>query len=133
MKTITAAGVALALMAGTSAMAQTVKYDTKIAEAAAKKAAEKLGDIRGSINYDKKTDLVTRENMVKKPDQTSFLPETFLEAPKQDVKLPPMTSIIRDIFPGVDMTITGSINGQEVTISEKIIWEKFDRDGNLIK
>jgi len=133
MKTFTVASIALALITSTSAIAQTAKYDMKIAEAAAKKAAEKLGDIRGSIDYDKETDLVTPKDLVKKSDQTSFLPETFLEPPKQDVKLPPMTSIIQGIVPGVDMTLTGSINGQKIKTTNKIIWEKFDRYGNPIK
>lgn len=126
MKKVTAASVALVLMTSTSALAQSVKYDVNIAKAAAEKAAEKIGDIRGLIDYDQVPDLVTKEDLKEKPISTSFLPAKSI--PSENA-LPPMTSL----FPGLDMTVTGSINGRKVRIVEKIIWEKFDRYGNLIK
>ncbi len=126
MKKVTAASLAMVLMTGTSALAQTVKYDENIAKAAAEKAAEKIGDIRGFISYDQVPNLVTKEDMIEKPVNTSFFPAI---RDKDINALPPMTSV----FPGVDMTVTGSINGRKVKIVEKIIWEKFDRYGNLIK
>jgi hypothetical protein len=126
MKKVTAASVAMVLMTSSSALAQTVKYDENIAKAAAEKAAEKVGDIRGLINFDQVPDLVTKEDLAEKPVNTSFFPSL------RDINknaLPPMTSI----FPDIDMTVTGSINGRKVKIVEKVIWEKFDRNGNPIK
>lgn len=126
MKKVTAAGIAMVLMTGTSTLAQSVKYDANIAKAAAQKAAEKIGELHDTIGYDQVPDLVTKEDLNKKSINTSFFPG--LKEAKENA-LPPMTSI----FPGLDTTVTGSINGKKVKIVEKIIWEKFDRYGNPIK
>ncbi len=126
MKKVTTAGVALALMTSTSVLAQTAKYDVNIAKAAAEKAAEKIGEIRGRIDYDQVTDIVRKEDLAEKPINTSFLPDSTI--PKEQ-PLPPMTSLV----PGLDLTVTGSINGQKVKIVERIVWDKFDRYGNPIK
>lgn len=120
MKKVTAASIALALMAGTSAVAQTVQYDTTIAKAAAKKAAEKIGDMRGSIDYNQVPDLVTRDDLIDKPSQTSFLPQEEKNA------LPPISKII----PNVDMTVTGSIQSSAPSV---LVWDRFDKYGNPIK
>ncbi len=122
MKKVTVAGVALILMTSTSALAQSAKFDDKIAKA----AAEKIADIRGSINYDKAPDMVTKENLAIKPINTSFLPKN---TESKENTLPPMTSLIQDL----DLTVAGSINNQQPKIAEKIIWDKFDRYGNPIK
>lgn len=121
MKKFTVAGVAIALMASTSSLAQTVKYDVSIAKAAAAKAAEKIGDIRGSIDYDQEPDMVTKQDLVDKELNTSFFP-----MPTKD-SLPPISFLPN----GVDLRTTGSI--QKKKYKTKIVWDKFDRDGNLIK
>ena len=99
MKKVTAASIALAMMTSTSAIAQEVKHDTKIAKAAAAKAAEKIGDIRETINYEQVPDLVTKEDMNDKAVNTSFLPN--ISEQKQN-SLPPLTSLV----PELDMTVT---------------------------
>jgi len=126
MKKVTAASIALAMMTSTSAIAQEVKHDTKIAKAAAAKAAEKIGDIRKTINYEQVPDLVTKEDMNDKAVNTSFLPN--ISEQKQN-SLPPLTSLV----PELDMTVTGSIDGKKVVQKTIIIWDKFDRYGNPIK
>ena len=126
MKKVTAASIALAMMTSTSAIAQEVKHDTKIAKAAAAKAAEKIGDIRETINYEQVPDLVTKEDMNDKAVNTSFLPN--ISEQKQN-SLPPLTSLV----PELDMTVTGSIDGKKVVQKTIIIWDKFDRYGNPIK
>lgn len=113
-------GFAIALMTSTSALAQSVKYDEKIAKAAAEKAAEKIGDIRGTIGYDQIPDMVTKEDLVDSEVNTSFLP-----APSKS--LPPVSYLPK----GIDLRTTGSI--QKTRHKPKVIWEKFDRDGNPIK
>lgn len=120
MKKFTAASVAIALMTSTSALAQTVKYDVSIAKAAAAKAAEKIGDIRGTIGYDQIPDMVTKEDLVDKQVNTSFLP-----APSKS--LPPISYLPN----GIDLRTTGSI--QKTRHKPEVIWEKFDRNGNPIK
>ena len=113
-------GFAIALMTSTSALAQTVKYDEKIAKAAAAKAAEKIGDIRGTIGYDQVPDMVTREDLVDSEVNTSFLPAS-------SKSLPPVSFLPN----GIDLTTTGSI--QKANEKSVVIWEKFDRYGNPIK
>lgn len=121
MKKAILAGLAFALMTSTSALAQSVKYDQTIAKAAAAKAAEKIGDMRGAIKLGQKPDMVTKEDLIVKPVNTSFLP-----SPKKK-SLPPVS-----FFPaGVDLTTTGSI--PKARPKPRIIWEKFDRYGNPIK
>ena len=120
MNKFTVAGVAIALMTSTSALAQSVKYDETVAKAAAAKAAEKIDDIRGTIGYDQAPEMVTKEDLVDKQVNTSFLP-----APSKS--LPPISFLPN----GIDLTTTGSI--QKTTRKTRVIWEKFDRYGNPIK
>lgn len=126
MRKISAASLAIAMMTSTSVLAQTVKYDETVAKAAAAKAAEKIGDIRGTIGYDETPDIVTKEDLKDTPVNTSFLPQPSTE--KQS-GLPPMTSNAY----GVDLTTTGSISVREPGVQRRVIWEKFDRYGNPIK
>ena len=126
MNKVTVTGLAIALMTTTSALAQTAKFDESIAKAAAAKAAEKIGEIRGSIDYDQVPDMVRKEDLLDKPVNTSFLPQT---TKPNEAALPPMTSVT----PGVDLTVTGSIRAPRPKYKEIIVWEKFDRYGNPIK
>ncbi len=129
MKKVTAASIALALMASTSVAAQTVKYDTTIAKAAAAKAAEKLGKIRGSIDYDQVPDMVTLETLKAQDNKVSSIPDYNIPTePKEDTLLS-----ITSIFPSLDKTVTGSIQTRKSSIKRKVIWEKFDRYGNPIE
>ncbi len=122
MKKVTLAGLAIALMTSTSALAQEVKFDETIAKAAAAKAGEKLGALRKRIDYDQTPEMVTKEDLKKKPVNTSYLPQP---EETNDNSLPPMTSLKF----GIDLTTTGSIRYPKA----KITWEKFDRYGNPIK
>ncbi len=125
MKRVTVTGIALALMTGSSALAQTAKFDQSVAKAAARKAAEKVGEIRNSINYDQKPEMVKEKDLKEKNVNTSFLPPI----PDSNKKtLPPMTSV----NPHLDMTFTGSIAQPKKVVKPRIIWEKFDRYGNPI-
>lgn len=126
MNKVTITGFALALMTSSSALAQTAKYDESIAKAAASKAAEKIGKMRGAISYDVKPDMVTKADLVKKKINTSFLPKR--QSPKE-ASLPPMTSNHHS----VDLTVTGSIQTQKPASQKILYWEKFDRYGNPIK
>jgi len=126
MRKISAASLAIAMMTSTSVLAQTAQYDETIAKAAAAKAAEKIGDIRGTISYDETPDIVTIEHLKNKPLNTSFLPQP---STVEQNGLPPMTSNAY----GVDLTTTGSISVREPGLKNKIVWEKFDRYGNPIK
>ncbi len=126
MNKVTITSFALALMTSSSALAQTAKYDENIARAAASKAAEKVGKMRGSISFEKNPKMVTKADLVKKKINTSFLPQK--QAPKEN-SLPPMTSNNHS----VDLTVTGSIQTQKPAGQKILYWEKFDRYGNPIK
>lgn len=127
MKKVSAASIALLLMTSTSSFAQTAKYDTKIAKAAADKVAEKIGDIRKLINYDQIPNMVTKEDLKEtKPINTSFLPRASSEA---ESALPPVSSLA----PEIDYTVTGSIKKSNTQHAPRVIWDKFDRYGNLIE
>src|SRR6056297_1881423 len=56
-------GVAVAQDVSTQNIRTQVKYDKKIAEAARKRAAEKVGDLRGGLSSDDLTTLVQKDDL----------------------------------------------------------------------
>lgn len=119
-------GASVLLIATGFALANETKFDRSVGEAAARIAASKLGDIRGTIDHDTVPFLVTRKLLHKQDAQTSLLPRPAWVPPKRDSDaLPPM---VQNGTFGIDRTMTGSIKRQP----DRIIWEKFDSDGNPI-
>lgn len=128
MRKVTATGLALVLMTSSSAIAQTAQYDSKIAKAAADRVAEKMGDIRPSIDKNQKPAMVTREDLKKKKVNTSYLPDN---SKAFEQKLSPVSSN-RNV-PEIDYTVTGSISRTSRPASPRVVWERFDRYGNPIE
>jgi hypothetical protein len=128
MNKVTAASIALLLMASTSGMAQTVKFDSKVAKAAAKKVAEKIGETRKAFDYDEKPEMVAPKKLKNKSINTSYLPEPT-STPKKALR--PITN--NQHTPGIDYTTTSSINRIVPRHAPKVIWERFDRYGNPIE
>ena len=130
MKKVTAASIALTLMASTAAVSQETKFDKNISDAAAKRAAERIGDIRGSIDYDQKAEMVTREHLEEKQEakRVSLIPDYVWYPEKANI----FTRLIAQI-PGIDLTVTGSVDDEDVQIERKLVWDKFDAEGNPIK
>lgn len=128
MNKVTAASIALLLMASTSGMAQTAKFDSKVAKAAAKKVAEKIGETRKAFEYNEKPEMVTPKKLKNKSINTSYLPEPA-SAPKKSLR--PITN--NEHAPGIDYTTTSSINRIIPRHKPKVIWDRFDRYGNLIE
>ncbi|MEM9278064.1 MAG: hypothetical protein AAGA76_05790 [Pseudomonadota bacterium] len=122
-------GASILLIATGFALAGEVKFDRNIEAAAAKIAAEKLGDIRGSINHDEVPFMITDKLLKKEQKETNLLPRPAWIPPKGEKKLPPLVS---NILSDIDYTLTGSINGQQVRKSNRIKWDKFDRYGSPI-
>ena len=119
-------------LVGNYVNAETPKHDEKVAEAAAKKAAAKIGTIRGTIDHDKAPQLVTPSTLEKKSTETSLLPRPAWVPVPGKKALPPMVS--NNEF-GIDHTMTGSIgknSDQTIVTKPESGWEKFDRYGNLI-
>ncbi|MGI9352598.1 MAG: hypothetical protein ACR2O3_13625 [Rhizobiaceae bacterium] len=122
-------GASALLIATGFALAGEARFDRKLEAAAAKIAAEKLGEIRGSIDHDKIPLIITQKLLRKEEAQSSLLPRPSWVAPKGETALPPMVSNLLSKF---DYTITGSINGRAGKQSQRIIWDRFDRHGNPI-
>ncbi len=122
-------GVSILLIATGFAIAGEVKHDRSIEAAAARIAAQKLGDIRGPINYDDLPFMVTRKLLIKEDDQISILPRPAWVPPEGENALPPMVS---NFIPGLDYTLTGSINGRKISRTSRTKWDRFDSNGNPI-
>lgn len=122
-------GASILFIATGFALASEKTHDRSIEMAAAKIAAQKLGDIRGSISHDVHPFMVTAELLKKERKQSSLLPRPSWVPPKAGNTLPPMVS---NKLSELDYTLTGSINGKPVKQSNKVVWEKFDRYGNPI-
>ncbi|MEM9329832.1 MAG: hypothetical protein AAGA53_00815 [Pseudomonadota bacterium] len=127
---IVTTGASILMIATGFALASEVRIDRNVEAAAAKIAAEKLGDIRGSINHDDVPFMVTRKLLKKEEEQSSLLPRPAWVPPKGKKVLPPLVS---NILSELDYTFTGSVNGQPVKQQNRIVWDKFDRYGNPIK
>jgi len=123
-------GASILLIASGFAIAGEVKHDRTIEAAAAKIAAKKVGDIRGSIDYDDVPFLVTRKLLVKEEAHTSLLPRPAWIPPEGEEALPPMVS---NFLADLDYTLTGSITGRKTKSTRRIIWDRFDADGNPIE
>ena len=121
MKIIIATSVTIALTMSTAVLAQTIFYNDKLPE-----SANQISDIRLSIDFNDTLHLVTKKNKIAQPNITNLFP-TYI------VSLFDALSSVTSIMPVIDNTITGSIVKKKYQPKEKIIWEKFDRYGNLIK
>lgn len=109
------------------------KFDQKIARAAADKAAQRIGTIRGTINHDENPHLVTPANLEKPASEQSLVPRPAWVPLEDDKTLPPLVQ--NDAF-GLDRTLTGSIGKKKlpsIDSSPKLQWERFDHLGRLIK
>ena len=123
-------GASILLIASGFAIAGEVKHDRTIEAAAAKIAARKVGDIRGPIDYDEHPFLVTRKLLVKEDSRISLLPRPAWIPPKGEEALPPMVS---NFLPDLDYTLTGSIGSKKIKRTRRVIWDRFDADGNPIE
>lgn len=111
--------MALLISFGVCAQAQAQeigRYDKKIEKAAAKRAAEKLGSLRGLILTDDENVFIKEQDLQPKPRQETMLfPSPYRKAWEREPgmeALPPMVNADQ-----LDPFVTGSIS-------------KFDSDGN---
>ena len=119
-------GASVLLIATGFALAGEARFDRKLEAAAAKIAAEKLGEIRGSIDHDETPLIITQKLLRKEASQRSLLPRPSWVPPKGEKALPPMVTNLLSKF---DYIITGSTNGQADRQTDRIIWDRFDRHG----
>jgi len=125
-RVISAAICALTLSA-THSLAEVQKYDRSVEAAAAKIAAEKLGELRPTIGYDQQPDFV-KGRAAKKPEQKSELRKPSWVREAEENTLPPITNATQ----GIDETVTGSINLSERKAWKRTYWDRFDQYGNPI-
>ncbi|MEM7215104.1 MAG: hypothetical protein AAF423_06130 [Pseudomonadota bacterium] len=125
-KIITTGGSILLIATG-FALANEGRYDQSIADAAAKIAAGKVGELRGSIDYDEIPFMITNKLLKKEDEQANLLPEPTWVPPAKDSEFPPIVSNFLD---EIDYTLTGSVDRNTANRSKRIVWEKFDRYGN---
>ncbi len=120
-------------MACGSTFATEVQYDKSVAEAAAKQAAEKIGAIRPSIDYDKEPSITETKPEVEKKvleEETSEIEsQRITELNADDVQAGDKTNNEQT---AIDYRPTGSIKAQTPEYKTTVVWEKFDADGNLI-
>jgi len=132
-KTTTA--MALVLMTSGTVFAEDAKYDKSIEAAAIEKAAQKIGQPRPTIGFTDKPKIITKQDLVNAAaKRSSLVPAKSWEPPKADPNANPRISgiIEQNLISGLDMTTTAGITKSGAKITPKIIWEKFDRDGNPI-
>lgn len=125
----TTAGIALALMATGSVIAEEPKFDKKIAKASLEKAKAEIGGletIRGSFGYDQKPAITVQEDIEKTEPKTSLFSIT---PAGENKKLPPV--VFNDIA-GLDYTITGAVPKKAAPVREKMYWEVFNSQGRKI-
>ena len=109
------------------------KFDTKIAQAAANKAAQKIGTIRGTISHDERPKLVTHSNLEKPSAEKSLIPRPAQVPVKERNALPPL---VQNNEFGIDATMTGSVKKNSlppVNADPKLQWDRFNHLGRLIK
>ena len=123
-------GASILFIATGFALAGESRHDRTIEMAAAKIAAQKLGEIRASISHDMRPFMVTAELLEKERKETSLLPRPAWVPPEGSKSLPPMVSNEQS---ELDYTLTGSIKDKSAKNQSRIIWEKFDRYGNPIE
>jgi len=102
------------------------RYDKSIEKAAAKRAGEKIGSLRGLILADSKSNFVTRDDLIEKPKESvMFEPSAHRKAwqPEPGTKaLPPMVMLEK-----VDPFVTGRVGKFD---GQKFDSQKFDSLGN---
>ncbi len=132
--TIISASFFLALSSITFADDYQVRTDKSIEASAAARAAERIGDIRGTISYDQVPALMTPSDlepkMPKAERQSDLSPRPSWVPPEKDAEaLPPL--VTRDHIEGLDQTLTGSIK-RSPSKRRNFEWDIFDKDGNRI-
>jgi hypothetical protein len=126
----TGTALALVLLAANAAQASDDKYDRNIEAIVIAKAAEQVGEIRRSIDWDQPAAMVTRKQLLKAAaKETSLTPAKVWIPPKPENALPPM---VMQEMPGLDHTPTASIPDSARQKEPKVFWEKFDSRGNPI-
>jgi len=116
-----------------SAFASEVQYDKSVAEAAAKKAAEKVGDIRPSIDYDQVPGITKSEDI--KPQSSSGFDSKKYENTTNDSQRITSIDRLEDSLDeaNIDYSLTGSIKRTPQKRKIRVVWQKFDADGNLVQ
>lgn len=126
-------GLALVLASTGMAAAVQPKHDKSVELAAAKLAAKKIGEIRGSIDHDQKPFLVEAPKDKMPTGTVSTLPRpSWVPEPDRKV-LPPMVSNAQD---ELDRTMTGSIMKPKlppVNLPTATKWDRFDKNGRQIR
>ena len=122
-------GLGIALVSSSAFAGDHPGFDTRVAKAAADIAAQKIGDIRGTISHDQSVELVTG-SVEETIDEGGTLGSRPAWKPEQDAEiLPPMVSNQRF---GVDQTLTGSIAKFErpsPAEPNKLVWDRYDASG----
>lgn len=108
------------------------KYDKSIEAMLIEKVGAKIGDIRPGINYGSEAGMVTKKDLRNAESKKNPLLQNKLwvaPEPKKDT-LPPLGRVEDD--KNVDFTLTSSISGKSLKVTPKLVWEKFNSEGELI-
>lgn len=125
--------VAMLFCVSFPAFSEDIKYDKSVAEAAANKAADKVGDLRPSIDYDQKVIIVKENSKAKSTiDENAAAMESQRITSLANEKLELLAQVNKDKPADIDYRATGSVNADGPRYVNTIIWEKFDMDGNPI-
>ena len=117
-----------------SSFASEIQFDKSVAEAAARQAAEKVGELRPSIDFDQEPGITQLKDLDPKAASEYEQPEndsqriTSLQNPNDD-----LVSEYLPLETRVDLTTTASINPNVSNREVRVVWQKFDADGNLIR
>ncbi|MEO0327251.1 MAG: hypothetical protein AAF217_01505 [Pseudomonadota bacterium] len=108
------------------------EYDTSVARAAAILAAEKLGELRGTIGYDEQPIIIDKKLLEKNSDKSELNYIRPDPVPEVDTEsLPPVVE--NGIQLGFDNIRTGSVQNPKSSNKPVLEWEVFDSNGNPFK
>jgi len=114
------------LSVGTDAKSENHEYDRSIESAAIKKVQEKFkGDLRGTIGPDVQGSFYTMQKKPSVDDQKTSGINSLEDRRNPASGLKPM---VYNAYLPIDSVVTGSINRPD----RKVVWEMFDKDGNLL-
>ena len=114
-------GILIALTVSVASEGYQVQPDRMIEASAAARAAEKVGDIRGSISFDE----VSEKTEVKPKPTPVVAPPPATPEPK----IQPITENLDG--PGIDRMPTGSIQ-KNVPSTSPMQWQIFDSEGKPV-
>ena len=131
---IISASFFLALSTAIFAEEYQVRTDKTIEAGAAARAAKRVGDIRGTISFDKIPVFVRASDLSSikagRTENSDLSPRPSWVPPVKDNEtLPPL--VTREYLEGLDQTLTGSIN-RPIPKRRNFEWEIFDSNGNRI-